>query len=242
MSLDTVEVVLFDAVGTLLRPEPAVGEAYRAAGALHGSRRSAEEITARFQAAFARSEAQAGAAVAERTDEAIERTRWRQIVADVFDDVAEHEPLFERLWQHFASAENWRLFDDVAAAWSALAAREFRIGVASNFDSRLRAICRELPSLAGCQALFISSEIGRRKPHASFFRAIERSLNVPARRLLLVGDTLENDYQAARAAGWQALVIDRRGELSTVPAEHKLRSLVELADRLAYPAAAIRHA
>jgi len=224
--------ILFDAVGTLLRPEPTVGVTYHAAGLRHGSQRSMAEIAERFQRAFAQSEAQDEARGDGRTDEDHEVARWRTIVSEVYDDVASLPPLLDELWRHFAVAEHWRLFEDAAAAWSKLAACGVRVGIASNFDSRLRSICQGLPPLVDCATLFISSEVGYRKPHVGFFRAIERSLAMPAERLLLVGDTPENDYHAAHAAGWQALLIDRHDRHPGVPREHKLRSLVELASHL----------
>lgn len=233
MSLKKIDAVLFDAVGTLLHPEPAVGTVYHAAGALHGSQRAADEVLTRFRAAFARSELQDAERGDGRTDETVELARWRQIVAEVFDDVADFAALFDRLWQHFATAESWRLIDDVVPCLAELRARDLRVGIASNFDSRLRTICRDLSPLDQYPALFISSEVGYRKPHAGFFRAIEQSLRLPAERLLLVGDTADNDYHAALAAGWQAVLIDRQDRHAEVPAEHRISSLTELAIRLA---------
>lgn len=51
--LTGVRAILFDAVGTLMRPEPAVAQVYREIGARFGSRLSVEEIAARFEDAFA---------------------------------------------------------------------------------------------------------------------------------------------------------------------------------------------
>lgn len=46
------------------------------------------------------------------------------------------------------------------------------------------------------------------KPHLPVFRAIETALGLPADRLLMVGDSLEHDIAGAKAAGWQALLIE----------------------------------
>lgn len=234
-ALASIDAILFDAVGTLMNPEPTVGVAYHAAGLRHGSQRSIAEITTRFQRAFAESESQDAIRGDGRTDEDREVARWRTIVSKVYDDVASHPLLFDELWRHFSAAENWRLYDDAVAAWSMLAMRGFRLGIASNFDSRLRSICSGLPWPLDGATLFVSSEVGYRKPHVGFFRAIEKALALPADRLLLVGDTPENDYHAARAAGWHALLIDREDRHTDVHHEHKLRSLAELASKLDRP-------
>ena len=46
------------------------------------------------------------------------------------------------------------------------------------------------------------------KPHLPVFRAIEAALALPSERLLMVGDSLEHDITGAKAAGWQALLIE----------------------------------
>ena len=43
-----VEAILFDAVGTLLRPQPSVAEAYRAAGLRYGTQLSLVDVAASF--------------------------------------------------------------------------------------------------------------------------------------------------------------------------------------------------
>ena len=218
--------VLFDAVGTLIYPEPPVGLVYQAAGRKHGSSRSVEEISSRFRQAFRRQE-QIDAAQGHAVDESRERRRWQAIVAEVFDDVRDSSPLFEELWQHFALPGHWALFDDVAAACERLAKQKTSFGVASNFDGRLHAICQATPRLAQCWR-FVSSEVGCRKPCREFFAAIQRATGLEPTQLLLVGDDLENDYHGARAAGWHALLLTRGGPVADVPAEHQIASLAEL--------------
>jgi putative hydrolase of the HAD superfamily len=206
----TVRAVLFDAVGTLMYPDPPVAEAYHRAGREFGSGLDVGEIERRFRAAFARSEATDYAQSLHPTDEDRERRRWEQIVGEVFDDVRPVGPLFESLWTHFAQARHWSLFGDVACAWRELLARGRMVGIASNFDSRLHAICDGLPMLAECQHRFVSSEIGYRKPAAEFFVAIQDRLGLDPAELLLVGDDLENDFCAAQRAGWHAVLVVRR--------------------------------
>ena len=80
------------------------------------------------------------------------------------------------------------------------------------------------PSLAACEALFISAELGCMKPDPRFFRAVETQLGTPPASLLLVGDDLVNDHQGARAAGWQSILLDREKQ-GQAPV---IASLVEL--------------
>lgn len=222
--MGTVTWILFDAVGTLMHADPPVAEAYHAAGQRHGSRLPVEAIGPRFRQALAVWNARPR----HDTSQVGERERWRELICDIFDDVPDAGgALFESLWEHFGNPRHWRLYDDVARALAELARRGFRLGIASNFDQRLRAIVASHPPLADCQALFISAELGYMKPDLRFFRAIESQLATAPASLLLVGDDLVNDHQGALAAGWQSMLLDREGELSN-PAIRSLTDLLQL--------------
>lgn len=201
-----IRVVLFDAVGTLIYPHPPVAEVYHRAGSKLGSKYSLEEVGPRFRAAIKRHH-QGG-----QTSEELERERWQRIVYDVMDDVEDPQHLLlNDLWQHFGSVSSWRLFDDVAPFWTELAGRGYLLGIASNFDSRLRAICRERPPLDECQHIFVSSEVGCPKPEPRFYRAVEERLGLRPEEILLIGDDYEADVAGPSAAGWQAHWL-RRGQ------------------------------
>jgi putative hydrolase of the HAD superfamily len=226
-------IVLFDAVGTLIAPHPSVAEAYHAAGLRFGSSLTVDSIRLRFRSAFTHQETQDSLA-AHRTSEPRERERWRAIIAEVFHDVPDTEDLFETLWDHFAQPAHWRIYDDVADCCEKLTQAGYVIGIASNFDARLDGICSSHTPFAACglaatAKLFVSSRIGHKKPSLEFFRAIERSLESPPEQIVLVGDDLENDFHAARRAGWQAVLLKRDGETQAdLTAAPIIRTLGEL--------------
>lgn len=230
--------VLFDAVGTLIRPEPSVAAAYALAGRRHGIEIAESELHGMFRAAMARQDEIDRRLHSGRTGQAREVERWRGIVADVFGDAPQASAIFDDLWEHFAQPDNWRLFDDAAEVWQALTAAGVTIGIASNFDERLNGICQALDPLSECQHVFVSSRVGWRKPRPEFFAAIAEELGFPADEMLLVGDDLDNDFRAARAAGWQAVLVDRtagadRGsrQVRDSSAPDSIRSLGELVPR-----------
>lgn len=206
-----MRAVLFDAVGTLLVPEPEAGLVYRDAGRAHGLALEADEIRRRFGRAFAAEEDRDRAAGGGRTSPEREHERWWRIVAEVFAEatVATAEAIFAALWEHFARPEHWRLVAGAQGVLSELAARGLTVGVASNFDERLHQVCAGHPPLDRCPWIFASSELGYRKPAREFFRAIEGRLGLSPGELMLVGDDLENDFEGARAAGWRAVLVDR---------------------------------
>ncbi|MGE0608718.1 MAG: HAD-IA family hydrolase [Pirellulales bacterium] len=203
-----VRAVLFDAVGTLIHPEPPVAPAYRKVGCHFGSCLDEDEILVRFRQAFARQEALDADNALDASEER-ERARWRAIVSEVFDDVTEKAGLFAALWEHFAVPAHWRLFDDAAPAWLNLSQRGLRLGIASNFDLRLERLAAAMPPLDQAAAVYASTRVGYRKPAREFFQTIERALELNPEELLLVGDDQANDFNAARAAGWHAVLVVR---------------------------------
>jgi putative hydrolase of the HAD superfamily len=219
-------VVFLDAVGTLLHADPPAPEAYVRVGRRHGSRLDPATVAARFWRAFGRQEEQ-DRARGLRTDEAHEVRRWRAIVGEVLDDVDDPEACFRELHEHFARPSAWACPAGTAEALAALEAAGLRLGVASNFDGRLRTVAAGLEALRPVRRLVISSEVGWRKPAAPFFAEVCRQAAVPPGQVLFVGDDLANDYQGARAAGLQALLLDPRGRCP-VPASDRVASPDEL--------------
>ncbi len=210
LALKSVKGVLFDAVGTLIHPEPSVAQAYLQAGARYGSQLDEATIAEKFRAAMAGEDEADALLHRGRTSEQREQLRWRRIVMQVFNDVADRKQLFDDLWRHFAAPTSWRLDPEAPAVLDTLRQRGYVLGIASNFDARLEKICEVIEPLQTCR-VFASSTLGWRKPSPEFFRAIEERLNLRPDELLLVGDDVANDYDAARAAGWRALLIDRTG-------------------------------
>jgi putative hydrolase of the HAD superfamily len=224
--------ILFDAVGTLMRPEPTVSGAYTSVARRHGVVVDQGEVERRFHRAFARQDAIDAKERDNRTDQQREAERWRGIVLDVFGELPQTDAIFADLWDHFADAQNWRLFDDVADVWRRLSETGVTLGVASNFDDRLAGVCRNLPPLDRDPHLFVSSQVGWRKPGRGFFAAIEKALSLEPAELLLVGDDVTNDFEAAQAAGWQAILLDRSDAMASAPKRDVIRTLAGVLDRI----------
>jgi putative hydrolase of the HAD superfamily len=215
-----VRAVVFDAVGTLIYPDPPAPEVYARIGRRYGSRLDPSVIADRFAAAFARQEAIDGAA-GWRTSEEREHERWRSIVADVLDDVTDPAACFTELFTYFGRPDAWRCVTDAAATLAGLADRGYRLALASNYDRRLRAVAAGLSPLRPLQRIVISSEVGWRKPASAFFEAICREVGVAAPEILYIGDDRVNDYDGACAAGLRAILLSREEGL-TPPALARL--------------------
>jgi putative hydrolase of the HAD superfamily len=224
MLQDGIRAVFFDAVGTLLHPDPPAPLVYAEVGRRFGSRLDVGEITRRFTAAFFQEEAldyQNGL----RTSEQREEQRWRRIVGGTLDDVTNPEACFRELYEHFRRPQAWRCDPEAGPLLEELHHRGLVLGMASNYDYRLRSVVAGLPELRHLQYLVISSEVGWRKPAPEFFASLCRIIGLPAGQILLLGDDRENDYDGARAAGLQPVLLDRR---EREPGLQRIRGLREL--------------
>ncbi len=227
--LNGIRGIVFDAVGTLIKPVPSVAEAYTAAASRQGVVIRPGEVRERFQHHFQNGGEHAGNGLLS-TDEATERRRWRTIVAGVLPEVADPDRAFQELWHHFSLPGSWRCYPDVEPALGGLADTGITVCVGSNFDSRLRGVVQGLSELSSCtHSLVVSSEVGYRKPHPKFFKAVCNHLGLPEHEVLCVGDDIENDVRGAIGAGLSGLLIDRAGyrpaDLPHVPV---LTALVEM--------------
>jgi putative hydrolase of the HAD superfamily len=228
MCWNGIRGIVFDAVGTLIEPMPSVAEAYTAAAKRQGVVLDPREVRARFHVHF-----RADGVHAQRgslsTDEETERRRWRMIVTGVLPEVAQQDRAFDELWDHFSQPTSWRCFPDVAVALDALNDQGISVCIGSNFDGRLRGVVNGLPELK-CRAgsLVISSEVGYRKPHPSFFQAACAHLELPPEAVLCVGDDLENDVRGAIRAGLSGLLVERGAHKpDTLPHVPNLTALVQ---------------
>lgn len=210
---DLIEGIVLDAVGTLIKPTPAVADAYTEAALRQGVVLDREDVRRRFQRTFRDDAIRADRGI-HSTDEGIERRRWREIVAQVLPEVPDPERAFDELWDHFGRPESWRCFPDAVPALRAFHEAGMEVCIGSNFDGRLRQVVAGLPELATMvDGLVVSSEVGFRKPHGSFFGAVCERLGLPPERILSVGDDLENDVYGAIRAGLSAVYLDRGHEV-----------------------------
>jgi putative hydrolase of the HAD superfamily len=128
----------------------------------------------------------------------------------------------------WARHENFELYDDVVPVLAALRTRGLRLGLVSNS-------ARDMHEFARHHALDVDVGIssfhhGKTKPHASIFRAALELLELEPAQALMVGDTVEDDVEGARAVGMDALLLDRLGRYPTF--EPRIETLAELAARV----------
>jgi putative hydrolase of the HAD superfamily len=124
------------------------------------------------------------------------------------------------------------LFDDVLESFDDLDARGLALGLISNVDRDITDLLDRVGLSKRLKVCLTSRDVGATKPEPKIFREAVRRAGVLAAETLYVGDQYQIDVQGARGAGLQALLLDRGGYASEVPAREKINSLRELTVRL----------
>jgi HAD superfamily hydrolase (TIGR01662 family) len=130
----------------------------------------------------------------------------------------------------WSKAEHFELYDDALPVLQELRGRGLKLGLLSN-------TARDLPAFAAhhglpADALLTSHAHGKEKPHASIFERILALLEVTAEESVMVGDTLEDDIQGARAIGMHAVLVDRGQRYPDAPG--RLENLLDLPELLGF--------
>ncbi|QDT35818.1 HAD family hydrolase [Stratiformator vulcanicus] len=198
-----LRAVVFDAVGTVLHPQPDVVTAYHEIGRQHGSSLSRDEVGRRFREAFtSRAETEL------ETSDAIEYEFWRYVVGKVFRDVVDPEACFRQLHEHFAQPTSWRFDSETERVLTALGLRGVVRCIASNFDARLDGILDASPVGPLFDHRVISSKIGYRKPHRRFYEIVLETCGTTAAETLFIGDEPAADREGPAQLGCRALLLD----------------------------------
>lgn len=216
--------VLFDAAETLFTTRGSVGEIYGSIAHQYGSEASAAAIQAAFVRQFH------GAGPLSIQDQ---KRWWKDVLYRVFSEVGmvnNFDRFFDQVYDRFRDSEGWVLFPETVEVLAELKRRKLKVGVISNFDDRAYSVMRSLNILHFFDAVTLSSETGYCKPNREIFDAAVQALAMPPSEILLVGDSLHDDVEAAIRAGLSAILIDRRDRHPSVSHVPRITSLKQVLD------------
>ena len=223
-----LEAVLFDVDFTLVRPGPELGpQGYVRAGGRHGLTLDPDRYD----------EARLAALVGLKRNPNLEHDDeiWIAFTERIVLGMGGTQPAsaacavdITRAWERH---ENFELYEDTLPVLEELRRAGVKIGLVSNS-------ARDVHEFARHHALEIDAGIssfhhGRTKPHSSIFRAVLDLLEVEPPAAAMVGDTVEDDVEGARAIGMRAILLDRLGLRPEF--EPRLESLYALPAALGLP-------
>lgn len=201
---ENVKAVFWDAAGTLIGLSEPVGQTYARFATDYGVRVEPDVLDKAFRSAWKANPQPQNQGVPPIDEE---KGWWMTLVNQTFEIAcgqppSSHvfEPLFERLYQHYETADAWFLYPDTLPALNQL--KRFRLFVLSNFDGRLKILLKALQIADYFEGVISSSQTGYAKPHEGIFLAAAKQAGLPPSACLHVGDEAEADVSGANAAGF----------------------------------------
>jgi putative hydrolase of the HAD superfamily len=223
-----LRAVLFDVDFTLVRPGPELGpEGYRRRGEQFGL----ELDPFRYEEARAAAVASLERHPELMHDEEIWVAFTERIVRGMGGDGARaHEcaVAIESAWEEHG---NFDLYEDALPVLDELRRLGLKLALVSNGVRDLDDFV--LHHGLDVDAAVCSRQHGRIKPHETIFRAALERLDVEPGEAAMVGDSLEDDVEGARALGMRAFLVDREDRYPDV--EERLPDLYALPAALGIP-------
>jgi putative hydrolase of the HAD superfamily len=216
-----LRAVLFDVDFTLARPGPDLGpEGYCRLGERFGLRLAAERYEEARLAAVTNLKRHPEL----EHDDAV----WIAFTEEIVHGMGggggpAHEcaVAMTSLWER---SDHFELYDDALPVLDVLRRLGLKLGLVSNTG-------RDLDEFIAHHGLEVDAALasrahGKTKPDPTIFRAVLQALGVDAREAAMIGDSIEDDVEGARALGMRAFLLDRDGRYTG--AEETLPSLAAL--------------
>ena len=217
----SLRAVLFDVDFTIAKPGPDLGpEGYRRLGERFGLELDPER--------YGEARAHAISTLERHPELDHDEEVWvlftEQIIRGMGADTGRaYECALEmtRAWEH---AYNFQIFDDVLPVLAELRAHRIKIGLVSNTG-------RNLDEFVAHHGLDVDAAVssgthGKTKPHPTIFQAALERLDVEPADAVMVGDSIEDDVEGAKAVGMRGILLDREDRYPDI--DEKLTDLLEL--------------
>jgi putative hydrolase of the HAD superfamily len=199
------KAVIFDVDFTIAKPGPDLGpEGYVRLGARHGLALDAERYDSARRAAFE--------TLKRHPELDHDQEIWILFTERIIEGMGgagDTYPAAVEMTANWEHAHHFELYDDARPALTALRSRGLKVGLLSNTE-------RDLTDFVAHHGLAVDAVLtsrlhGKTKPHETIFRRMLELLEVDAADAVMVGDTVEDDVEGARAIGMRAILVDRQG-------------------------------
>jgi putative hydrolase of the HAD superfamily len=200
----SLRAVLFDVDFTLCRPGPELSaERYARIAARHGITLDASRYDDAREAAVLN---------LKRHPELLhDESIWHRFTEEIFVGMGGPEAVAgecaTEIEEGWGVSENFELFEDVLPVLEELRRAGLRIAVVSNGIRDLTVFVAH--HRLDVDVIVDSRSHGRVKPHPTIFQAALAALAVAPEDAVMVGDSVEEDIEGARAIGMRAILLDR---------------------------------
>lgn len=205
------KIIFFDAAGTLFHLPKGVGWHYRDVAARFACQLDEQALSHAFRTVWKQMPIRPATRLPRHDDD---KGWWLSLVGQVLDQCGVSEKqlprfqYFEQLYAEFTRPGIWELYPETLNVLTRLRSH-YRLGVISNFDTRLRPILTNLGLTEFFDPIVISSEVGADKPHPWIFQQALTLAGLSPEEALHVGDEPRSDWEGAAAAGLRSFRLDR---------------------------------
>jgi putative hydrolase of the HAD superfamily len=207
-----LRAAIFDVDFTLAKPGPDLGpDGYRALGLRYGL----DLDPARYDEARAAAFAEVKRHPELDHDEEIWVLFTERVIVGMGGGSGDTYRAAVEMEQRWAHSAHFELYEDAIPALAEVRSRGLAIGLLSNSSRNLEDFI--VHHGLDADAVLTSFAHGKTKPHESIFRAMLGLLGVEADEAVMIGDTLHDDIEGARAVGMGAVLIDRENRHPEIP-------------------------
>jgi putative hydrolase of the HAD superfamily len=208
------DAVFLDAQGTLLQSRSPISDIYVEACRDCGGSADAAQVSPVLHQLWVEHRQSTRGRTHFDTSEEVTQGWWRLYNGAVFDRLGmsgDRERFIQQLWDNFGKTNLWQTYPEVEQVLAELKGRGYRLGVVSNWDSRLLPICDSLGITGRMEFVLASALVGVEKPDRRIFEMALQRMSLDPERAIHVGDDYEADVMGARGAGVAAVHLDRDG-------------------------------
>lgn len=211
------QVIYLDAVGTIFGVRGSVGQQYARVAIDFGVNLDEQVINSAFYQNFQTAPRIAFPHLLQAEIPRAEYEWWRSLAEQTFSQTgdfvkfADFDQFFKQLYDYFASAEPWIIYQDTLVALDRWQKQGVNLALLSNFDSRIYSVIEALGIGDYFQSITISTEVGSAKPEALIFKAAltKHQLDQLPDQAWHIGDSFSEDYEGANAVGINAFWLNR---------------------------------
>lgn len=213
----TKTVIFLDAVGTLFGVKESVGHAYGSIAREFGLSCDPVQLDRAFRETFSQSPPMVFPHLEPMQVITAEYQWWQEIALKTFakagylPELQDFSLFFERLFNYFATAEPWFIYEDTLPALRKWWTQGYELGIISNFDSRLFLVLESLGLRDYFRSITISSEVASAKPDPHIFQ-VALTKHDRSCQFFHIGDSYREDYQGAENSGIRGVWLHRQGK------------------------------
>jgi putative hydrolase of the HAD superfamily len=209
------KVIFLDAVGTLFGVKGSVGKVYSQIAQDFGVKVSPQVLDQNFAKSFKSAPSPIFIDAHVKDIPQREYDWWRIIALNTFEgagvlqEFSDFSAFFSELYIHFGTPEPWYIYPDVPLALMNWRRLGVKLGILSNFDSRLYLVLQGLGLKEYFTSVTISTHSRAAKPDPEIFKIALNKHKCLPEEAWHIGDSIKEDYEAAKAVGMRGIWINR---------------------------------